>query len=114
MVVRILAAAAGGAAVGALYAAARRAGLTDVDLAAAVAPGRPVAGRAAQLAAGAAASLPGAWLGRPGRGAAAGLAAGALAARRPWRPREAAVCLAAHAAGGAVAGGIVSRAARRR
>ena len=89
---------------GAVYALARRAGLTRVDLAARVAPDRPLAGRLAQLGAGTAACLPSAIVARPVPGAVLGLAAGAVAGRAHPGRRDRLVALAAHAAGGAAAG----------
>ena len=97
------AAVGGGAAIGAVYALARRAGLTRVDLAARIAPGRPLAGRLAQLGAGTLACLPSALVARPLPGAVLGLAAGAVAARSQPGRRDRVVALAAHAAGGVVA-----------
>jgi hypothetical protein len=70
---------AGALAIGAAYSAGRRAGLTRSDLALALAPGHPAAGRAAQLAMGALASLPGARMRSPVRAFALGAALGALA-----------------------------------
>jgi hypothetical protein len=103
--VRLAAAAAAGAiAIAAVYCASRRLSLTEVDLAARLAPGHRARGRLLQLAAGTAACLPAAATGSAGRGAAAGLAASVLPALRARRPGDAIVGAAAHAAGGAVAG----------
>jgi hypothetical protein len=99
----VRAAIGGGAAIGAVYALARRAGLTEVDLAARVAPDLPLVGRVAQLGAGTAACLPAALAGRPLPGAVLGLAAGAVAARSHPHARDRAVALLAHAVGGVVA-----------
>jgi hypothetical protein len=74
-------AATGAAAIAAAYAAGRRAGLTRSDIAGRLAPGRPAAGRAAQLALGTLAALPGARASSPARALAAGAALGALASR---------------------------------
>jgi hypothetical protein len=107
-----------GAAVGALslavsYAVARRAGLTRVDLAERLLPGRPVLGRAAQVAAGTAACLPAAWLGRPAPGLLAGAAAGAVAATTVERRADRVLAVATHGLAGLVAAR-VRRAARAR
>jgi hypothetical protein len=72
---------AGSAAIAAAYAAGRRWGLTRSDLARSVAPAHPAAGRAAQLALGTLAALPGARASSPARAIAAGAALGALASR---------------------------------
>ena len=72
---------AGAAAIGVAYAAGRRYGLTRADIARTLAPHNPVAGRAAQLALGTLASLPGARAGSPARALAAGAVLGALASR---------------------------------
>ena len=72
---------AGAAALGIAYAAGRRSGLTRSDLARALAPDRPAAGRAAQLAIGTLAALPGARARSPARALAHGAAIGALASR---------------------------------
>jgi hypothetical protein len=77
--------------------------VTEVDLAARIAPGRPLAGRLAQLAIGGAGCLPAALVARPLPGAALGLVAGMAAARAHRRPLDRALALAAHAAGGTVA-----------
>jgi hypothetical protein len=95
---------AGAATIALVYAAARRLGLTSVDLAGRVAPRHRVRGRALQLAAGTVACLPAAATGSARRGALAGMTTGILAAGRAPRRADAAVALAAHAAGGAVAG----------
>jgi hypothetical protein len=99
----VRAAVAGGAAIGAVYALARAAGLTRVDLAARVAPGRPLVGRLVQLGAGTAACLPSAAAARPLPGAVLGLAAGAVAGRAHPGRQDRLVALAAHAVGGAMA-----------
>lgn len=72
---------AGAAALALVYAAGRSAGLTSSNLARALAPAHPLAGRAGQLAAGTLASLPGARAATPRRALAAGALAGALASR---------------------------------
>jgi hypothetical protein len=72
---------AGAAAIGLAYAAGRRYGLTRSDLAKALAPHNPRAGRAAQLALGTLASLPGTRAATPLRAVAAGAIMGALASR---------------------------------
>jgi hypothetical protein len=72
---------AGGAAIAAAYAAGRAVGLTRSDLARSLAPDHPAAGRAAQLAVGALAALPGARASSPARALAGGAALGALASR---------------------------------
>ncbi len=72
---------AGAGAIAAAYAVGRRFGLTRSDLARSIAPSQPVAGRAAQLALGTLAALPGARASSPVRAAAAGAALGALASR---------------------------------
>jgi hypothetical protein len=77
----MLGALAGGVAIGAAYAAGRRRGLTRADVARTVAPGSPAAGRAAQLALGMLASLPGARASTPGRALALGATLGVLAGR---------------------------------
>jgi hypothetical protein len=103
------AAVAGAVTVAAVYGAARRLGLTRVDLAARLAPGHPVRGRLLQLAAGTAACLPAAATGSARRGALAGLSAAVLPAKQARRRRDAAVAFVAHAAGGAVAGHLARR-----
>jgi uncharacterized membrane protein (UPF0136 family) len=95
------------------YLVLRRSGLTRVDLAHTLAPGRPVAGRIAQVAAGTVACLPAARSTTPRRGLLAGLGAGAFAAATQRRPRDRALALATHGAAGAVAA-TVSRAVRAR
>ena len=77
----LAAALAGGVAIGLAYAAGRRCGLTRADIARAVAPGNPALGRAAQLALGTLAALPGTRAGTPARAALLGAAAGTLASR---------------------------------
>jgi hypothetical protein len=72
---------AGAGALGLAYAAGRRLGLTRADLARTLAPDRPSAGRAAQLAIGTLAALPGARARTPTRALAHGAAVGALASR---------------------------------
>jgi hypothetical protein len=72
---------AGAVAIAAAYAAGRRRGLTRSDLARSLAPQHPVAGRAAQLAMGTLAALPGARASSPARALAAGAVVGALASR---------------------------------
>jgi len=107
--VTIGAAAAGAVTIAAVYSIARRLGLTEVDLAARLAPGHRARGRALQLAAGTAACLPAAATGSAIAGAGAGLAASLLPALRARRPGDALVNAAAHAAGGAVAGRLARR-----
>jgi hypothetical protein len=102
---------AGAVALGSAYAVARRAGLTRIDLAERLLPGRPVLGRVAQVAAGTGACLPAAWLGRPGPGLLAGAAAGAVAATTVAGRSDRALAVATHALGGLV-GACVRRAAR--
>jgi hypothetical protein len=106
---RLPAAAAGALAIAAVYGAARGLGLTRVDLALRLAPGRPARGRVVQLAAGSAACLPAAATGSARRGAVAGLAAATLPAAGARRRSDVIVALAAHAAGGAVAGRLARR-----
>jgi hypothetical protein len=72
---------AGAGAIGLAYAAGRRCGLTRADIARTLAPDSPPAGRAAQLALGMLAALPGARARTPGRALAGGAALGALASR---------------------------------
>lgn len=72
---------AGAGALGAAYAAGRSYGLTRSDLARSIAPGHPAAGRAAQLALGTLAALPGARAGTALRAIACGAAVGTLASR---------------------------------
>lgn len=71
----------GAAALGLAYAAGRKLGLTRADLARTVAPGRPAAGRAAQLAIGTLAALPAARARNPALALAHGATVGALAGR---------------------------------
>ena len=73
---------AGAVAIAVAYAAGRRLGLTSSDLARSLAPDRPAVGRAAQLAMGTLASLPGARASSPAVALAAGAALGALASRK--------------------------------
>jgi hypothetical protein len=96
------------------YAAARRAGLTRVDLAERVLPGRPVLGRTFQLAAGTAACLPAARLGTPRRGLLAGAAAGGMAAATLEGSFDRGLTVALHALAGCVAARLsaLSRAGR--
>jgi hypothetical protein len=77
----LAAALAGGVAIGLAYAAGRRCGLTRADIARTIAPGRPALRRAAQLALGALAALPGTRAATPARAAVVGAATGALASR---------------------------------
>ena len=100
---------AGAVAIGLTYAAGRRHGLTTSDIARAVAPGRPVAGRGVQLALGALASLPGARSRTSGRALAGGAALGALASREGR-----AFSAGAHALAAVVAQRVATRGARRR
>jgi hypothetical protein len=95
------------------YLVLRRSGLTRVDLARTLAPGRPVAGRIAQVAAGTLACLPAARCATPRRGLLAGLGAGVFAAATLRPPRDRALALTTHGAAGAVAA-TVSRAVRAR
>jgi hypothetical protein len=104
---------AGALVLSASYALARRGRLTQVDLAARLVPGRPVAGRAAQVVAGTGACLPAAWLGTPTRGLLAGAAAGAVAQTTVEGRSDRALAVATHALAGLVAG-LVRRAARGR
>jgi hypothetical protein len=109
-----LAGALGGATTLALgYAVLRRAGVTRVDLAAQLAPGHPLAGRLAQVAAGTVACLPAALLASPRRGVLTGLGAGAVAATTQRGVLDRALALATHGAAGLVAA-TLSRAARER
>jgi hypothetical protein len=108
----------GGAFAGALtlaasYALARRAGLTRIDLADRLVPGRPALGRVAQVALGSAACLPASYTATPALGLLAGSAAGALAATTVERRSDRALAVATHALAGLVAAS-VSRAARAR
>lgn len=100
---------AGAVAIGLAYAAGRRCGLTRSDIARAVAPGNPAAGRAAQLALGTLASLPGARARTPVRALAAGAALGAMASREGR-----AFSAGAHALAAVVAQRSVTRGVRRR
>jgi hypothetical protein len=106
---RPAAALAGAVTIAALYGAARRLGLTRVDLAGRLAPGHPVRGRLLQLAVGSAGCLPAAASGSARRGAVVGLSTAMLPAARAKRLGDAAVAIAAHAAGGAVAGRLARR-----
>jgi hypothetical protein len=86
---------AGAAVIGLTYAAGRRCGLTRADVARTLAPGRPVAGRAAQLVLGTLAALPGARARTPVRALMRGAALGALASRDGRRFSSSAHALAA-------------------
>jgi hypothetical protein len=99
---------AGAIALTAAYSCGRKRGLTRSDLARRLAPAHPAAGRAAQLALGTAASLPGARASSPLRALAGGAALGALAARDARGFSSAAHALAAFVAQ------VVARALRRR
>jgi hypothetical protein len=110
---RIAGALAGAASLTASYAIARRLGLTRIDLADRLVPGRPAAGRAAQVSAGAAACLPAAWVGTPARGLVAGGIAGSVAAATVERRSDRLLAVVTRGLAGLVAGG-VSRAARER
>jgi hypothetical protein len=105
-------AAAGALSLAASYAFARRSGLTRVDLAERLAPGRPVLGRAAQFAAGCAACLPAALLRRPLPGLLAGAAAGTVAATTVERRTDRALAVATHALAGLVAARLGARLGR--
>jgi hypothetical protein len=72
---------AGAAALGLVYAAGRRAGLTSSNLAHSLSPAHPAAGRAGQLAAGTLAALPGARATTPLGALASGALLGGLASR---------------------------------
>ena len=98
----------GSVAIGLAYAAGRRCGLTRSDVARSVAPGNPVAGRAAQIALGTCASLPGSRARTSAGALVAGAALGALASREGRGFSAAAHALAAVVAQRA------ARAARRR
>jgi hypothetical protein len=98
---------AGAVVIGAAYAAGRRWGLTDSDLAHSLAPDRPAAGRAAQLALGTLAALPGARASSPARALAAGAGLGALASRNGR-----AFSAGAHALAALVAQRVAARGAR--
>jgi hypothetical protein len=65
-----------------IYAGGRSMGLTRSDLARRLAPDQPTIGRAAQLAVGTLAALPGARASSPLRAVASGAALGALASRK--------------------------------
>lgn len=104
---------AGALSLTASYALARRASLTRVDLADRLAPGRPLLGRAAQIAAGTAACLPASYTATPALGLLAGSAAGAVAATTVERRADGALAVATHALAGLVAAR-VSRAAHAR
>jgi uncharacterized membrane protein (UPF0136 family) len=109
---------AAGALMGALtlaasYAIARRSGLTRIDLADRLLPGRPVLGRVAQVAAGTAACLPASYAGTPALGLLAGGVAGGVAAATVEQASDRALAIAMHALAGLVAA-CVRRAARAR
>jgi hypothetical protein len=104
---------AGAISLAASYAIARRAGLTRIDLADRLLPGRPLLGRVAQVAAGTAACLPASLAGTPALGLAAGAAAGAVAATTVEHPSDRVLAVATHGLAGLVAG-CVRRAARAR
>ena len=104
---------AGAISLAASYAIARRAGLTRVDLADRLLPGRPLLGRVAQVAVGTAACLPASLVGTPALGLVAGGAAGAVAATTVERPSDRALAVATHGIAGLVAA-CVRRAARAR
>ena len=89
------AAVAGAAALGLLYAAGRSLGLTSANLAQTLAPDRPSAGRAAQLAIGTLAALPATRARTPTLALAHGAAIGALASREARGFSAAAHALAA-------------------
>jgi hypothetical protein len=72
---------AGAGAIGLAYAAGRRYGLTRSNVAEALAPNHPAAGRAGQLALGTLAALPGTRATTPVRALASGALMGALASR---------------------------------
>ena len=94
---------AGAASLTASYAIARRTGLTRIDLADRLVPGRPALGRAAQIAAGAAACLPAAWAGTPARGLLAGSIAGSVAATTVERAPDRVLAVVTHGLAGLVA-----------
>jgi hypothetical protein len=71
----------GAGALGLAYAAGRRYGLTHADIARTLAPDSPAAGRAAQLALGTLAALPGSRARTPARALVGGAALGVLASR---------------------------------
>ena len=100
---------AGAVAIGLTYAAGRRCGLTRSDIARAMAPDNPAAGRAAQLALGTLASLPGARAPTPALALAAGAALGAMASREGR-----AFSAGAHALAAVVAQRVARRGAKRR
>ena len=100
---------AGAVAIGLSYAAGRRCGLTRSDIARAVAPDNPAAGRAVQLALGTLASLPGARAPTPALALFAGAGLGAMASR-DGRGFSA----GAHALAAVVAQRVARRVARRR
>jgi hypothetical protein len=104
---------AGAISLAASYAIARRAGLTRIDLADRLLPGRPLLGRVAQVGAGTAACLPAALAGTPALGLVAGGAAGAVAATTVERPSDRALAVATHGLAGLVAA-CVRRAVRAR
>jgi hypothetical protein len=104
---------AGALSLAASYALARHSGLTRIDLADRLLPGRPLLGRAAQVAAGTAACLPASYCGTPALGLLAGGAAGAVAATTVERRSDRALAVATHALAGLVAAR-VSRAANAR
>lgn len=106
----LAAAFAGALSLAAGYAVARCAGLTRVDLAERLAPGRPAAGRVAQVIAGTGACLPAAWLGTPGPGLLAGAATGAVAATTVEGRSDRALAVVAHALAGLVAASVRRRA----
>lgn len=86
---------AGAAAIGLAYAAGRRYGLTQSNIAQALAPDNPAAGRAGQIALGTLAALPGTRAGTPVRALASGAAMGAFASRQGRAFSAAAHALAA-------------------
>jgi hypothetical protein len=96
------------------YSAARGAGLTHVDLAERLMPGKPALGRIAQVLAGTAACLPAAWLGTPARGVLAGAAAGAVASTTVARRSDRALAVGTHALAGLVAATVRRAASGRR
>jgi hypothetical protein len=97
---------AGAVAIALTYAAGRRRGFTSSDLARSVAPDHLAAGRAAQLALGTLASLPGARASSSVRALAGGAALGALASRNGR-----AFSAGAHAIAAVVAQRVASRGA---
>jgi hypothetical protein len=105
---------AGALTLAASYAIARRTGLTRVDLADRLLPGRPVLGRAAQVAAGAAACLPASFAGTPALGLLAGGVAGGIAATTVEQPSDRALAVATHALAGLVAACVRRAASARR